>query len=96
MNKSELEYLVYYILERYYRKYGVEELHTKAYLIMEYISGESDLIAHRLITEGVVGSRVIIEFIEYKQDIQDNVTLDYVFEAVEKLKEVSTDNKTTY
>lgn len=93
MNKSELENLVYYILERYCRKYGVEELHTKAYLTMEYISGESDLIADCLITEGIVGSRAIIDFITYKQDIQDNVSLDYVFEAVKKLKEVSIDNK---
>lgn len=93
MKKSELEYLVYYILEQYCKKYGVEELHTKAYLTMEYISGESDLIADCLITEGIVDSGAIIEFIAYKQDIQDNVTLDYVFEAVEKLKKIYTDNK---
>ena len=93
MNKSELEYLVYYILERYCRKYGEEELHTKAYLTMEYISGESDLIANSLIEGGIVDSEAIINLIKYKEDIQDNVTLDYVFEAVEKLKKIYTDNK---
>lgn len=93
MNKSELEYLVYYILERYCRKYGGEELNTKAYLIMNYISGESDLIANSLIEDGIVDSEAIINLIKYKEDIQDNVTLDYVFEAVEKLKKIYTDNK---
>lgn len=93
MGKKGLQQLVYYILDRYYRKYGVEELYTKAYLIMNYISGESDLIANSLITDGIVDSEAIIEFIAYKQDIQDNVTLDYVFEAVEKLKKIYTDNK---
>ena len=93
MNKSELAYLVYYILERYCRKYGEEELNTKAYLIMNYISGESDLIANSLIEDGIVDSEAIINLIKYKEDIQDNVTLDYVFEAVEKLKKVYTDNK---
>ena len=93
MNKTELEYLVYYILERYCRKYGEEELNTKAYLIMNYISGESDLIANSLIEDGIVDSEAIINLIKYKEDIQDNVTLDYVFEAVEKLKKIYTDNK---
>ena len=93
MNKIELEYLVYYILERYCRKYGEEELNTKAYLIMNYISGESDLIANSLIEDGIVDSEAIINLIKYKEDIQDNVTLDYVFEAVEKLKKIYTDNK---
>lgn len=93
MNKSELEYLVYYILERYCRKYGEEELHTKAYLTMEYISGESELISNSLIEDGVVDSNATINLIKYKEDIQDNVTLDYVFEAVEKIKKDYTINK---
>lgn len=93
MKKEELQHLVYYILDRYYRKYGVEELNTKAYLVMNYISGEPDLIANSLITDGIVDSNAIIDFIAYKQDIQDNVTLDYVFEVVEKLKKASTTDK---
>ena len=93
MKKEELQHLVYYILDRYYRKYGVEELNTKAYLIMNYISGESDLIANSLITDGIVDSEATVNLIEYKKYIQDNVTLDYVFEVVENLKKDSTTNK---
>lgn len=93
MGKKGLQELIYYILERYYRKYGVEELHTKAYLTMEYISGESDLIADSLITGGIVDSGAIIDFIAHKKDIQNNVTLDYVFEVVEELKKDYTINK---
>ena len=93
MNKKDLQELVYYILDRYYRKYGVEELNTKAYLIMNYISGESDLIANSLITDGIVDSEATVNLIEYKKYIQDNVTLDYVFEVVENLKKDSTTNK---
>lgn len=93
MKKEELQHLVYYILERYYRKYGVEELHTKAYLTMEYISGESELITNSLIEDGIVDSEAIINLIRYKEDMQDEVTLDYVFEAVEKIKKDYTINK---
>lgn len=93
MGKNGLQDLVYYILDRYYRKYGVEELHTKAYLTMEYISGESELISNSLIEDGVVDSNATINLIKYKEDIQDNVTLDYVFEAVEKIKKDYTINK---
>ena len=87
MCKEGLEFLVYYILEQYCRKYGVEELHTKAYLTMEYISGESDLIANSLIEDGIVDSDAIINLIKYKEDMQDEVTLDYVFDTVAELKE---------
>lgn len=93
MGKKGLQQLVYYILNRYYRKYGVEELNTKAYLIMNYISGESELIVNSLITDGIVDNEATINLIKYKQSIQDNVTLDYVFEAVEDIKKPYTDNK---
>lgn len=93
MGKKGLQQLVYYILKQYCRKYGVEELHTKAYLIMNYISGESDLIANSLITDGIVDSEATVNLIKYKQSIQDNVTLDYVFDVVEKLKKDYTTNK---
>lgn len=93
MGKKGLQQLVYYILDRYYRKYGVEELNTKAYLIMNYISGESELISNSLITDGIVDSEATVNLIKYKQSIQDNVTLDYVFDAVEKIKKDSTTNK---
>lgn len=87
MVKEGLQFLIYYILERYYRKYGEEELNTKAYLIMNYISGESDLIANSLIEDGIVDSEAIINLIKYKEDMQDEVTLDYVFDKVAELKE---------
>lgn len=93
MGKNGLQELIYYILERYYRKYGVEELHTKAYLIMNYISGESDLIINSLITDGIVDSNSVIDLINYTRSIQDNITLDYVFEVVEELKKDYTINK---
>lgn len=93
MKKEGLQYLVYYVLERYFKEYGEEELNTKAYLIMNYISGESDLISNSLIEDGVVDSNATINLIKYKEDIQDNVTLDYVFEAVEKIKKDYTINK---
>lgn len=93
MVQEELQHLVYYILERYFKEYGAEEMNTKAYLIMTYISGESDLISNSLIEDGVVDSNATINLIRYKEDIQDNVTLDYVFEAVEKIKKDYTINK---
>ena len=93
MVQEGLQFLIYYILERYYIKYGEEELNTKAYLIMNYISGESELIANSLITDGIVDSEATVNLIKYKQSIQDNVTLDYVFDAVEKIKKDSTINK---
>lgn len=88
--KEGLQYIIYYILERYFKEYGVEELNTKAYLIMNYISGESDLIINSLITDGIVDSNSVIDLINYTRSIQDNVTLDYVFEVVEKLKKDAT------
>lgn len=85
--KEGLQYLVYYILERYFKEYGEEELNTKAYLIMNYISGESDLIIDSLTTDGIVDSNATADLVNYKQSIQDNVTLDYVFDKVAELKE---------
>ena len=85
--KEGLQYLVYYILERYFKEYGEEELNTKAYLIMNYISGESDLIINSLTTDGIVDSNATADLVNYKQSIQDNVTLDYVFDKVAELKE---------
>lgn len=85
--KEGLQYLVYYILERYFKEYGEEELNTKAYLIMNYISGESDLIINSLTTDGIVDSSATADLVNYKQSIQDNVTLDYVFDKVAELKE---------
>lgn len=88
MDKKEgLKYLVYYILERYFKEYGEEELNTKAYLIMNYISGESDLIINSLTTDGIVDGNATADLVNYKQDIQDKVTLDYVFDKVAELKE---------
>lgn len=88
MDKKEgLQYLVYYILERYFKEYGEEELNTKAYLIMNYISGESDLIINSLTTDGIVDRNATVDLVNYKQDIQDKVTLDYVFDKVAELKE---------
>ena len=88
MDKKEgLQYLVYYILERYFKEYGEEELNTKAYLIMNYISGESDLIINSLTTDGIVDGNATADLVNYKQDIQDKVTLDYVFDKVAELKE---------
>lgn len=86
MDQKGLQYLVYYILERYFKEYGEEELNTKAYLIMNYISGESELIANSLIEDGIVDSDATINLIKHKEDFQDEVTLDYVFEVVEELK----------
>ena len=85
--KEGLQYLVYYILERYFKEYGEEELNTKAYLIMNYISGESDLIINSLTTDGIVDRNATADLVNYKQSIQDNVTLDYVFDKVAELKE---------
>lgn len=85
--KEGLQYLVYYILERYFKEYGEEELNTKAYLIMNYISGESDLIINSLTTDGIVDRNATVDLVNYKQDIQDKVTLDYVFDKVAELKE---------
>lgn len=85
--KEGLQYLVYYILERYFKEYGEEELNTKAYLIMNYISGESDLIINSLTTDGIVDRHATVDLLKYKQDIQDKVTLDYVFDKVAELKE---------
>lgn len=85
MKKEDLQELVYYILERYFKEYGAGEMNIKAYLIMTYISGESELISNSLIEDGVVDSNATINLIKYKEDIQDNVTLEYVFEAVEKI-----------
>lgn len=86
MSKKGLQELIYYILESYFIEYGEEELNTKAYLIMNYISGDSELISNSLITDGIVDSNATISLVKYKQSIQDNVTLDYVFEAVEEIK----------
>ena len=87
MSKKGLQELVYYILERYFKEYGEEELNTKAYLIMNYISGESDLIINSLTTDGIVDRNATADLVNYKQDIQDKVTLDYVFDKVAELKE---------
>lgn len=88
MDKKEgLQCLVYYILESYFKEYGEEELNTKAYLIMNYISGESDLIINSLTTDGIVDRNATVDLVNYKQDIQDKVTLDYVFDKVAELKE---------
>ena len=87
MGKKGLQELVCYILERYFKEYGEEELNTKAYLIMNYISGESDLIINSLTTDGIVDRNATVDLVNYKQDIQDKVTLDYVFDKVAELKE---------